>query len=202
MPFQQGFFCSDSQHHRPIHSERFGGGATRRRLAYDMRINPIEMLVPLVLPGMIQRGGLVALGINGVPARGFVQGTRYTSKRQIIRSGGSASGKGYDVVDVKGSRLSLLRKPAILTAMVRPCDDQLPQSSWDIAHGVDAEAAARSARRRSSDKNSARATRPSASWRSATVRVSPWSWRSSSVWSRFCTAGGSSHWIRCKSIVT
>ncbi len=173
MPSQQGFFCSDSQHHRPIHPECFDGGTTRRRLASDMSINPIEMLVPLVLPGMVQQGGPVTLGINGVPARGFVQGTRYTSKRQIIRSGGSARGKGYDVVDVKGSRLSLLRKPAILTAMVRPCNDQLTQVSRDRAHADAEEEAARSARRRSSDKNSTSATRPSASWRSATVRVSP-----------------------------
>lgn len=74
VPFQQGFFCSDSQHHRPN-----------------------------------------------------------TSKRQIIRSGGSARGKGYDVVDVKGSRLSLLRKPAILTAMVRPCDIYSSTSSFSVS---------------------------------------------------------------------
>ncbi len=202
MPFQQGFFCSDSQHHRPIHPECFDHGTACCRLAFDVNIIPIEMLMPPVFPGMVHRDRLAAFGINSTLTRGFVQRARHTGQRQIICRRGTAGSKRHHVVDMKGSSLSLLRKPAILTAMVRPCDDQLPQLSWDIAHDVDAEAAARSARRRSSDKNSASATRPSASWRSATVRVSPWSWRSSSAWSRFCTAGGSSHWTRCKSIVT
>lgn len=108
MPSQQGFFRSDSQHHRSIHLECFDGGATHRRLASDMRIDPVEVLVPRVLPGMIKRDRSVILGINGVLTRGFVQGTRHASQRQIISGCGSANSKGYDVVDVKGSRLSLL----------------------------------------------------------------------------------------------
>ena len=73
MPSQQGFFISDSQHYRPIHPECFDGGTTRRCLSSDMSINPIEVFVPLELPGMVQRDRLTAFEIQCVLASGFVQ---------------------------------------------------------------------------------------------------------------------------------
>ncbi len=54
MSAQQNFLCPDGKYQRAIHLERFNRGASCSRDAYEMNlINPVKMLGPHILPGIV-----------------------------------------------------------------------------------------------------------------------------------------------------
>ena len=107
------------------------------------------------------------------PPRPLSQRTGNAGESQIACRRWPAGRLPDDVIDVKNGFLSRLRQPTILATIAGPAHDLSPQPGGDGGH-----CAMRSARRRSSVKNSARLTKPSASARSTAVSGWPESCRS------------------------
>jgi hypothetical protein len=124
----------------------------------------------------------------------FAKRARHAGEGQIVGGCGASNRSRHDVIDMKGCLLGFLRETAILAMVARPMHNLLVQPDRNGAHVPFEEARARaerSARSRSSVRNSVSSTRPSSSRRSASLNAFPASCQPRSSRRRALSATGS-----------
>jgi hypothetical protein len=133
----------------------------------------------------------------------FAKRARHADEGQIVAGCGASNRSRRDVIDMKGCFVPFLGETAILAMVTRPTHNVMAPPDGDGAHVRVAESRARAecaARSRSSVRNSASSTRPSASARSASLNAFPASCLSRSSRRRALSAAGSRNPARSSGI--
>ena len=192
MPSAKYLFRPDANNRRPVHPQGGNRGSTRRGSSDYFNSIPPKVIVPKLLPRMIQGCRALALGIDGDLACFLAQRTGHARQGEIRLVGRSASSARHNVIDMKACFLAVLRQLAVLATALGTADDEAPQARADRSHPLRFRRfCGRSARMRSHENVSARLTSPSASARSAFVSNAPESCLSKRSCRRELTPGGS-----------
>lgn len=156
------------------------------------RFLPAKMIGPVLAARIEKSHTPASQRIDRRTARFLSQRTGYASQRQVSFCSSAAGAARHDMIDVERGFLADLRQSAVFATLAGALQYQAAQPLRHVLHVRCVPlAAARSARRRSSDRVSARFTSPSASSRSSAVNNFPRSCRSSKSASRLSTPAGS-----------
>ena len=107
---------------------------TRRCSSDDCETTPLEMASPVLATWMKKGHTATGQKVGSRTACGLAQRTRDASYREILHHGRPAHGSRYDVIDVEGGLLSLLRQAAVFATPTGPILDQPAQPCVDITH--------------------------------------------------------------------
>ena len=102
------FFLSDGKNEHSVHGERCNRRSTMRGHTHERDTFPLEMLMPVMLAGVIERYFFSAVRIKRSLTCSFTERTRYTSPCQILSDRLAACHDRNNMVYVKCRLLSCL----------------------------------------------------------------------------------------------